>query len=322
MHNLTLNINKNEYEMFCVGEKQSAWHQLGQRIDSCCNWANAMKLANLDWNVSKLQLSNPLTGELIDVWGTFRMDNNQLLGTVGNLYTPIQNVDMGKTIDTILNKIDGSHYESAGSINNGSRVWALAKLPTQIKIGNDISDNYIMYTNSHDGTSAGILKLTNVRIVCQNTLNLSLRDGNGIKIRHCPGTVMDVSNIINEIDIKISNLGSLFNTFNRRQINQPELQKILSILFPKQDEKESTRMKNMKNQFIEIFECNDNNTFKEQRGTYLNVLNATTNYIDHHKGGNNNRAKNALFGAGEMLKYTVLFELAKFQKINLNYVNI
>jgi phage/plasmid-like protein (TIGR03299 family) len=43
---------------------------------------------------------------------------------------------------------------------------------------------YVLLSNSHDGRSSLQVKLTPVRVVCQNTLTLALSQGGTIRIRH------------------------------------------------------------------------------------------------------------------------------------------
>ena len=51
--NLSKNIN-GEYECFTAGEP--AWHKLGANVKEAVTWKEAMKLANLNWDVTKEQL--------------------------------------------------------------------------------------------------------------------------------------------------------------------------------------------------------------------------------------------------------------------------
>lgn len=42
--------------MFCVGDRDSAWHKLGQRTNEAVTWAEAVQLADLNWEVVKKEL--------------------------------------------------------------------------------------------------------------------------------------------------------------------------------------------------------------------------------------------------------------------------
>jgi phage/plasmid-like protein (TIGR03299 family) len=67
------------------------------------------------------------------------------------------------------------HFETAGSLWGGRRVWCLARLPEFIALGGDLSATYIYVANSHDGSMAVTAAVTPIRIVCANTLGAALR---------------------------------------------------------------------------------------------------------------------------------------------------
>lgn len=323
MHNLSIKDGK--AEMFCVG--QPAWHGLGNNIPQHCNGLDALKFGGLNWEVEKLQLSNPKNSDLINSWGIFRADNNAFLGNVGSDYQPIQNSKMVETIDTLLTSWNGCHYESGGALGIGETVWVMAKIPEQIKVGNDISENYIFFSNSHNGKSFANVKLTSTRIVCQNTLSIALKDaGKVFRIQHsknCNIRIDQTLATIGSVSNQIKDLNSVFNILNSKLITMDEFNNILRCLFPVTSEVESSTVKLKKDLVTGLFESNDRNAFPEQRGTAYNLLNAVTGYADHlaPARGENDDAKQlkrqtaAMFGAGEVLKLTALFELSKICKI-------
>jgi phage/plasmid-like protein (TIGR03299 family) len=80
----------------------------------------------------------------------------------------------------------GILYETAGALGKGERIFIIAKLPDYINVGNnDLIEQYLFFTTSHDGSGSITAAFTPVRIVCNNTLNAALRkQSNSIKIRH------------------------------------------------------------------------------------------------------------------------------------------
>jgi phage/plasmid-like protein (TIGR03299 family) len=101
-----------------------------------------------------------------------------VLGVVTDNYSIVQNHDAFKLTDELLG--EGVRYDTAGTQQNGKKVWLLAKLPEQyIVIGDRISP-YMVISNSHDGSGSINVAMTPIQVVCQNTLNLALSSGKRI----------------------------------------------------------------------------------------------------------------------------------------------
>jgi phage/plasmid-like protein (TIGR03299 family) len=83
---------------------------------------------------------------------------------------------------------EGAVYETAGSLREGRRVWLCAKLPEPIDLVGDQVDMYLLFSNSHDGSSAVRVAVTPIRVVCQNTLTYGLKAAKRTwSIRHTSG---------------------------------------------------------------------------------------------------------------------------------------
>ncbi|MFL5740349.1 MAG: DUF932 domain-containing protein [Flavisolibacter sp.] len=160
----------------------------------------ALKFAGLDFTVEKRKLftydnenqnGNPDTDIIIpeievpNFYATVRTDNEMVLGVVGKDYEVVQNIEAFSFFDSIVGG-DGIQYETAGALGNGERIFITAKLPGYIKVGtDDLIEQYLFLTTSHDGFGSVTAAFTPVRIVCQNTLNAALRNhSNSIKVRH------------------------------------------------------------------------------------------------------------------------------------------
>jgi len=69
-----------------------------------------------------------------------------------------------------------------------NRVWLCAKLPEPIDLVGDQVDMYLLFTNSHDGSSSIRVAITPIRVVCQNTLTYGLKAAKRTwSIRHTSG---------------------------------------------------------------------------------------------------------------------------------------
>ena len=298
------------------------WHKLGQMVGSAQTWEDTMKLAQLDWSVQKEQLTNPLTNKIMPAWAIFRSDNKDFLGTVGEQYMPIQNIKMGEHIDHLIKDINGAHYESAGVLGIGERVWAMARIPVdiQIKGTNDISKSFLLCTTSHDGSMAYTLKLVSVRVVCNNTLTQALSEKyQTVRVKH-------TANAINRIDGKVKQANSFLgliedmnqkmNELALRKMTKESNQKIMDAMFGN-DWRDSTRKRDQVEQIAQLFSQNDHNAIPQIKGTAYNLLNAFTEYEDHYRSVRQTegkmlmtkeqiRTEGALWGTGEQEKSDAL----------------
>jgi phage/plasmid-like protein (TIGR03299 family) len=181
--------------MFSV--RQVPWHGLGAVLDRAPeSVSEALTLAGLDWHVRKepvfradpiahLDPDGPGAGftPVDGHYFTVRGDTGAVLGIVGERYRVAQNVEALQFLDSLIGS--ALHFETAGSLHGGRRVWALAKLPEHIEVGGDATRPYVLIMNSHDASTAVVAATTPIRVVCQNTLTWGLqRAQRSISIRH------------------------------------------------------------------------------------------------------------------------------------------
>jgi phage/plasmid-like protein (TIGR03299 family) len=174
---------------------QPAWHGLGTVVSEAQTSAEAIGLAGLDWQVEKwpLQtygLDRHGAAQVLDVedqYATVRTDTGAVLGVVSGQYRVFQNRDAFDYLDGLVGE-KLARYETAGSLRGGRRVWMLAKLPQELRVGrtDDIIEPYLLLANSHDGSLTLRVIPTTVRVVCANTLHLALSKAGstGVAIRH------------------------------------------------------------------------------------------------------------------------------------------
>lgn len=162
------------------------WHGLGIVLNDCPNSNEAIKFANLDWTVRQEPLYMKDGTEVENMFANVRSDTNGVLGCVKNRYSIIQNKEAFNFVDNIISNTQGIEckYETAGSLFNGKRVFMLVRLPDVNLVGDEV-ENYLFVSNSHDGSIGLMAGITNVRVVCNNTLQMAERGASRIwKIRH------------------------------------------------------------------------------------------------------------------------------------------
>jgi phage/plasmid-like protein (TIGR03299 family) len=313
--------------MFVVGKVEDAWHRLGQRCDKAISSAEAMQLAGLDWTVSKQQnYARNMLGHVVatDSYTVFRSSDNAQLGTVGAGYAVRQNWQHFEFVDALLEANGGSHYDSAGALGNGSRIWLSVRVPkADFAVGDDKHETYLVFASSHDATLAHTAKLSSVRVVCQNTLTAALNDGEKMfRVKHTKqaNARLDTAKLLmSGVVANAQNLQAKLDRLANRKMTRESMVSILNRLFPvpKEENANTTRRENVISEVLNLYAANDNDAFPEQRGTAYAMLNAVTNYTDHLRTARitkdrsgmditTARAENAVMGTGDVLKSAAL----------------
>ena len=162
--------------MFYTREKP--WHGLGTMVTKAPTSRDALIYAGLNWHVLQKEVYTE-DGKLIEGYkANTRNTDNTTLGIVSDRYKVVQNEEAFQFTDDLLG--EGVTYETAGSLQNGKKVWMLAKMPHRYIIAGDEITPYLVILNSHDGSSGIKVAMTPIRVVCQNTLNLALNNAKRI----------------------------------------------------------------------------------------------------------------------------------------------
>ena len=169
--------------------RETPWHGQGVKVEDAPTSEDAIRLAGLDWNVEQkpifLEDGTKITGNYANV----RDKDNRVLGVVGERYKIVQNTDAFTFTDSLLG--EGVKYETAGSLKDGKTIWLLARMPETVKILGDEVAPYLVFTNTHDGSGAVRVTATNVRVVCNNTLNMALRNAKRVWSARHTGSIQN-----------------------------------------------------------------------------------------------------------------------------------
>lgn len=171
---------------------EKPWHGLGTYIAEAPTVAEMMKKAKLDWSVTKQPLYYSKTNvegkpdaEVGDNFALVRSSDGKCLDVVGKHYRPVQNKDSFEFFNEFV-QAGKAKMETAGSLRGGKYVWGLANLNRSFKLaGNDEVKGYLLVASPHERGKALITKFTTVRVVCNNTLTLALRNaGTEFRMAH------------------------------------------------------------------------------------------------------------------------------------------
>ncbi len=295
---------------------EAPWHKLGTGLENPATAAEAIEAAGLNYNVELVPLFTQAGTPVPRRKGVIRSDTSQILGTVGQGYTPIQNAEAFQFLDSVVAD-GGLRYHTAGALGQGEKIWMLAKLPGHIRVKgtDDITDKFLLLHNSHDGSSCLRVHFTPVRVVCQNTLSIAERNGRGqgISIMHkgeLEAKIQEAQKVLglanrfyDELQPKIDLLAGYYPA--RDQVHQ-----FFSILYPDPLFGNKTRAENVRIELFRLFDEGIGQDIPGIRHSAWAALHAVTEYVDHRRStrGQNDfdksskRLQSLWFGSGARLK--------------------
>lgn len=230
--------------MFSVREKP--WHGLGTVVAEAPDSKDALRTAGLDWTVSQMPVSTEY-GMIEGYKANVRSTDNRVLGVVSDRYKIIQNVDAFSFTDALLG--EGVRYETAGSLQNGRKVWMLARLPKEYIIAGERITPYLVFSNTHDGSGAVRVAVTPVRVVCNNTLNLALstakRSFGMVHTGDIKGKVHEARKTLFMADTYMEGLGREFERLRKQKVTDAQVMEYIKILLPLEKDASPVTVRNV-----------------------------------------------------------------------------
>lgn len=313
-----IDFSNNRANVAYVGDKP--WHGLGQEMDQESTLDQWRVAAGLDWEAVKTPVQFNTPNGLVedsDNFVVYRNDTFSSLGTCKSRYKLVQPSEVVSFFDRLC-KENEFKMETMGSLDEGRKVWALAKVSNGFRImGQDEVKPYLMLATSFDGSLSTTAMLTSVRTVCNNTLQLGLsKDGKtAVKVSHAAN--FDETQVYMDLGLiekSVSQFEEQCNKLANQSLGRIEtLNFIFDLLKEKEEKLEdcSTKKLNIIKNIVELSQGKGLGAdLKAAKGTLWGVVNSVTQYVDHEQGNNtNNRFRSAQFGLGASLK-SKTFEVA------------
>lgn len=238
-------MSANVETMFYTRERP--WHGLGKMVMEAPTSKEALVLAGLDWQVMQKPI---VTEDDIPIPGfkaNIRDIDEKVLGVVTDRYKVVQNEEAFAFTDELLG--EGVTYETAGSIQEGRRTWILVKLPHRYIISGDEVIPYLVFMNSHDGTGAIKAAMTPIRVVCNNTLNLALKNAKRIWSTNHTGNISgkldDARNTLFYAHLYMGELGKEIDRLNQIKLSERQVYEYIDALFPLLEQPTEQQKKNL-----------------------------------------------------------------------------
>lgn len=286
------------------------WHGLGQVMQDGMSLDQWRVAAGLDWEAKK---------QKVGFWedGTFRQgdsnilyrsDNLKELGIVSDDYKVLQ----PKAVLEFYRDLVADHgfeLETAGALHDGKRIWALARTGKDFRVaGTDLVEGYCLLATSFDKSLATRVQFTSVRVVCQNTLNMAYSEGkNFVSVPH--SAIFDDRKVKLDLGIyqdSVVKFEDKVNLLANTPVDkETAVRFIMELMAPEVDKDGiSTRKLNQVNDVVSLFTGRGmGSDLRSAKGTMWGLVNAVTEYVDHHAGrSQGTRLNSAWFGQGAELK--------------------
>ena len=307
-----IDLSNYRENMAYVGQKP--WHGLGQELKPGMPLEVWRREAGLEFEYRTspilFDVGHPV-GELEqfdDKFVIYRSDTKAPMAVVSNRYHPVQPKEIIEFFRELID-IHGFEMETAGSLKGGSVIWALAKTGLDFSFGRDTCHQYALLMTSCDTKLATRATLTAVRVVCWNTLSAALNraETDLVVVRH--------SQQFNQRMVK-QNLGFVESTWDqfadaskamtKTRLKDVDVKTAIIRIFgdPERDADDQPQQRAMA-KVLELFNGKAKGAnLPSADGTAWGLLNAVTEYVDHHtverqSGG---RLASAWTGVGKRIK--------------------
>ena len=304
------------------------WHGLGVKVSNELTPAMMMEKAGLDWSVEKKELKVIDGMESITIPGRkalIRSSDNKFLDVVGDDWHPIQNSEVFNFFTEFVMAGD-MEMHTAGSLKGGQMVWALAKVKDSFELfGGDKVDSYLLFSNPHQYGKSIDIRFTPIRVVCNNTLSLSLemKADKAVKVGHRtefnPDSVKEALGIASE---KLNTYKEMAEFLGKKRYTAEALIEYYNTVFPRTADKKTkdkklsvdTLSRNARLCY-DALEVQPGANFAE--GTWWQAFNSVTYVTDHLQGRTeDNRLYSSWYGYNQVRKRDAIKSALEFAEVS------
>jgi phage/plasmid-like protein (TIGR03299 family) len=290
------------------------WHGLGVRVPADLHPTQMLEKAGLDWTVRKVPAYAEVAGERVAVGRSalVRDSDDSILDVVSDDWNVLQNHEAFEFFHDFVANGD-MEMHTAGSLRDGQLVWALAKVNDGFELfKGDQVDSYLLFSNPHRYGWSIDVRFTPIRVVCNNTLTLSLNTAskNFVKVSHRRQFDGDmVKETLGVAKEKLVMYREMAEFLGGRRYTGPKLVEYFKTVFPVTGGPEKKKeMSISASKALDVVHTQPGANFAE--GSWWSAFNAVTYMIDHKLGrSQDNRLTSAWFGQGKKIKADAL-ELA------------
>ena len=300
------------------------WHGLGHRLPPHQPLEIWLRAAGMDWTIEEAEVlfrANPQRPFDVQVHAEakvlYRSDTLMPLSVVSPRYQAVQPHTILEFYRDLVS-VGGFELETAGVLKDGKKLWALAKTGQELVLkGGDRIKGYLLLATSCDGTLATTAQFTSVRVVCHNTLQMATTDKQGaIRVPH--STHFDPEVVKRSLGVGVSTWATFqdeVQALAARKVNRFDVTRyVMAVLGDSQAPRDQQPHEKAIKKVVTLFDHGGlGSTLPSAQGTAWGLVNAVTEYVDHHRRARSpdTRLDSAWFGPGAALKERAFTEALK-----------
>jgi len=296
---------------------ETPWHGLGTKVINDLTPAQMLDKAGLNWTVEKIPTFCEIDGKKIPTQDSalVRSSDKKILSVVSGDWNPVQNETAFEFFNDFVMAGD-MEMHTAGSLREGKNVWALAKVKDSFEIlGGDKVESYLLFSNPHEYGKCIDIRFTPIRVVCNNTLTLSLAGKSDLMVRLNHRRQFDAEMVKQTLGVahtKMATYKEVAEHLSTKRYTSDSLTEYLQSVFPAMvKEKNAKVLSRPANQALEVMETQPGADFG--RGSWWQAFNAVTYTTDHLLGhSNDTRLQSAWFGQNRQRKVQALEKAIEF----------
>ena len=269
------------------------WHGLGFKVPGDLSPIQMLEAAKLDWQVELVPNYATYKGKKVKVETStlFRESDSKILSArCSDDWNPVQNIEAAEFFNDFCAAGEMT-METAGSLCGGELVWFLAKTQESFDVfkKGDRIDAYTLFTNPHRYGWSTSVSLTAIRVVCLNTLNLSLSTTKGDKIVRVSHrnefNAEEVKEVLGVTKAKMKQYKEMAQFLSKKKAKGEDVVSYFKRIFPVITSKVDGSKKEFSKPAqtaLGVLETQPGAEFG--RGTWWAPVNAVTHYLDHLAG--------------------------------------
>jgi len=235
-----------------------------------------------------------------------RDDNGKCLGAVSSDYETVQNQDLLKLIQPMVDE-GVLTVENMGYLSHGAKVFAQAKINQEFQVIGESYKAYITLLNGHIGNASVAIGPSATRVICGNTFAMAY-SGLGEKYRHHVGVnekVLSSKAILNYVDGAMEKYSQHVDKLATARCTETQFRNALESIYNK-DTKDIRNAKQLTN----LFYAGKGN----QGRTFYDAFNSITEFASNYSRKSvSGRLNYSQFGQGAAINQramAVLTEMA------------